>query len=226
MRYLCLVSVTLAALLHAGAASAQMTSATLRGRVHDAQGATISGASISVSDRANRIARTVVTDGAGDFVVPNLPPGTVNVTVTAAGFGPATRPVVLEIAQVARVDFVLAVGTVKETITVEASPVAVDTTRSVVDAVMPSSFISALPLNGRNFLELAFLVPGNAPAPNFDPTKSSTVTISSAGQLGRGGGRSLRGAHKNDHRGRGPLPNNPPGAGRGVPDAADPLPAG
>jgi len=94
MRYLCLVSVILATLLHAGTVSAQTTSATLRGRVHDAQGATISGASIAVTDRANRIARTVVTDSAGDFVVPNLPPGTVNVTVTAAGFGPATRPVV------------------------------------------------------------------------------------------------------------------------------------
>ena len=77
----------------------------------------------------------------------------------------------------------------------------VNTTSSLVDGVISSQQIDALPLNGRNLLELSLLVPGNAPAPDFDPTKTDTVVISTDGQLGRGGNVTIDGADNDDDTG-------------------------
>jgi outer membrane receptor protein involved in Fe transport len=194
--------------LHAAIAGGQTSTATITGRVRDAQGAAVPGATVKVEGRGTGLSRQVTTGSDGAFVVAGLPPGTVDVTVSSSGAADVKqRGILLEVGQAATLDVELPVGSVKETVVVESSAGTVDTTRSVVDAVIPSPLIDSLPLNGRNFLELSLLVPGNAPAPNFDPTKTNTVTISSAGQLGRGGSVTIDGADNNDDVVGGPLQN-------------------
>jgi hypothetical protein len=198
------------AIAWAGQASGQSPAGTLRGSVRNERGSPVAGAVVEVETRGTGLTRRVTTDADGSFVVLNVPPATVDVTVTASGFGEARRDGVrVEVGQTASLVVELPVERVRETVVVggDVGIVAVDTSRSVVDAVIPAQLIESLPLNGRNFLELALLVPGNAPAPNFDPTKSNTVTISSAGQLGRGGNVMVDGADNNDDVVGGPLQN-------------------
>jgi len=197
-----------AALMQLGLAYGQAATATIRGLVRDSQGRPVPSATVTVTGHETGLTRVVPTGDDGTYVVANLPPGVVDLRVTATGFGDATHGnIVLEVGQAVTVDISLAVAGVRENVNVATSATGVDTTRSVVDDVIPSSAIQALPLNGRNFLELAFLVPGNAPAPNFDPTKSNSVVVSSAGQIGRGGNIMIDGADNNDDVVGGPLQN-------------------
>jgi carboxypeptidase family protein/TonB-dependent receptor-like protein len=203
------LAIVLALTLPAGV-GAQTASATLRGRVYDAQHAAVPAAVVTVSVRDTGQTRTVTTDADGTFVAPSLPPGVVDVSVAAPGFREAKREgVTLEVGQTASLVVELSLENVRVNVNVEGGIdlTAVDTSRSVVDTVIPAALIDVLPLNGRNFLELSLLVPGNTPAPNFDPTKSNTVAISSAGQLGRGGNITIDGADNNDDVVGGPLMN-------------------
>jgi hypothetical protein len=205
-----LVLCVLFALTLSHRSEAQTATATLRGRVHDPQGAPVAAAVVTITAPKTGQTRRVVTEPDGSFVASNLAPGTVDVAVAAQGFGEAKREgVAVEVGQTASIAVELPLETVRVNVNVEGGIglAAVDTSRSVVDTVIPAALIDVLPLNGRNFLELSLLVPGNAPAPNFDPTKSNTVAISSAGQLGRGGNITIDGADNNDDVVGGPLMN-------------------
>src|SRR5439155_15209014 len=130
------------------------------------------------------------------------------VIVSASGF--AARRLLgihLEVGQAAEVEIVLQLSPVHEQVTVAGDAGTVNVLGSVVGSVISAREIESLPLNGRNFLELAFLTPGSAPAPNFDPTKAQSVLVSSAGQAGRGGSIIVDGMDDNDDVVGGPLQN-------------------
>ena len=194
----------------AGVAMAQTgATATLRGQVRDPQGRAVSGAKVTVTSAATGLVREAPSDETGAFAITDLAPGDVTITVTAPNFAEQRyTDVKLRVGQTLDLPVPLSVAGVNEAVTVAGTAVGVvDTSSSVVDAVIGSQAIDKLPLNGRNFLELALLVPGNTPAPNFDPTKTSSVLISSAGQFGRGGNVTIDGMDNNDDVVGGPLLN-------------------
>jgi hypothetical protein len=184
---------------------------TLQGRILDSRGEPIAGARVSVVDDSRALRRDANTDASGGFTLPELPPGTYEVTAGAAGFATRTEAdVTLVVGQTQRLELTLFVEGVSETIeAVAPAPLLETAGSSTVDGVLDQETIEALPLNGRNFLELAFLVPGNVPTPNFDPTKTNTVVVASAGQFGRGGMITIDGAENNDDVVGGPLQNVP-----------------
>jgi len=182
------------------ASAQQSATATVSGVVKDSNAALVTGAQVIVRQKGTGISRNTTSNGDGFFAITNLPAGSYEMKVQAKGFAENVIPSInLQVGQTFNLEVPLAV-TVQETVTLDdrLNYDLVNTSTAVVDGVIRDFEIESLPLNGRNFLELALLVPGNSPAPNFDPTKSNTVVISSAGQLGRGGNVTVDGADDND----------------------------
>jgi hypothetical protein len=178
----------------------QSATATLRGVVLDPNGAVVPGATVKATQVATGVVRETKTNGEGAYTLSSLPPGEYEVRVESPGFKTLVfTGAALQVGQTRAFDFTLEVGEISDGPgDLYGSTPLIDTTSSKVDRVIERREIESLPLNGRNFLELALLTPGNAPAPNFDPTKTGTVVISSAGQLGRGGSVTVDGADTND----------------------------
>src|SRR5690349_20876554 len=180
--------------------SQQAATATLNGTITDQAGAVIAGTKITATQIATGVKRDAVSNEAGFYVFSNMTPGNYQLRFEAPGF--ATRvmsTVPLNVGQTVTLSLNL---DIKDTSIIADpifdSPPLLDNSGSVVDGLIISREVERLPLNGRNFLELALLIPGNSPAPNFDPTKTNTIVISSAGQLGRGGNVTIDGADTND----------------------------
>ena len=134
----------------------------ITGTVHDTTGAVIQGAEIAVTDLAKGTQLTTVTNAEGNYLVAGLGSGAYDITVIAPGFKKfQARGVRLEVAEKARVDVTLQVGAVTSEVTVEGPQVAqVETQSSDLAGVVGGKEITQLQLNGRNFVQLATLVPG------------------------------------------------------------------
>jgi hypothetical protein len=181
--------------------SQQAANATLTGTITDQLGAVIPRTKITATQIATGVKREVVSNESGLYILSNMMPGEYELRLDATGFTPKVKKaVVLKVGQTVTLDVQLDVPGLKEAIVDDITyrPPLIDNSNSVIDGVIVSREVESLPLNGRNFLELALLIPGNSPAPNFDPTKTNTVVISSAGQLGRGGNVTIDGADTND----------------------------
>jgi hypothetical protein len=161
---LLLLSLALAA---AVPAAAQRSTATVRGVVRDATQAILPGVTVTVANQETGLTRATVTNSAGVYLVPDLPVGRYTASAELSGFKTATRTgVLLRVADDFAIDFELEPGAVTEVVTVEASSTPVKVLGGDVSGIVTGEQVRELPLNGRNFLQLATLMPGVS-APDF-----------------------------------------------------------
>ena len=144
--------------------NAQQTTATLLGTITDSSGAAVAGVTVKATNLATSFAREGVSDATGAYSIRSLPAGAYRVTASQSGFqAQQIDNIVLQVEQSARVDINLKVGNVSETVNVSASSALLQTENATVGTVIDSSKIVDLPLNGRNFIQLAQLIPGVNP---------------------------------------------------------------
>jgi hypothetical protein len=166
-----LVTVTALLLLQittfSSAARGQVTGATLSGLVTDEQGSPVPDANVKIKNLGTGVSREVETNSDGLYSAPNLIPGSYDVTVSAKGFQTAVqRAVTLTVGAQQALNVSLKIGSINQTIEVNAAPPDVQTTTSTVSATVDSTTMRELPLNGRDWTSLATLEPGVSSIPN------------------------------------------------------------
>jgi hypothetical protein len=165
-------------LLLTGLAWSQTYTATVRGIVTDASGAVVPGATVTLTNTEQNRPYSFTTNQAGEYALVQVPPGSYTLSVKATGFKSYQRSgLTLEVAQVAAIDVVMEVGAVTEAIDVTAQAPLLETASSTLGEVVNSKTTEALPLNGRNVMQLVALTPG------INQTRSSREATSASGSI-------------------------------------------
>jgi hypothetical protein len=143
----------------AAGASAQ-TSGEITGLVTDSSGAAVSGANVTVTNKATGATRKVATNNEGLYAFPSLLPGVYELKVEQGGFKTARLDnITLEVQQTARLDVTMELGAVGETVTITSAGALLNAENATVGTVIENKRIVDLPLNGRNFLQLVSTAP-------------------------------------------------------------------
>ena len=153
----------------------------------DPSGAAVPDARATVTSKDKGISLEVKSGGDGIVVIPDLAPGDYRISVQHEGFKTASTVVTIRVGVVSNLVMRLELGAIATEVMVQAEAVTVDTTKSTVQGVVTSNLIDNLPLNGRNFLDLAQLAPGVQVVDGglFDPTKNQMTGVSVGGRSGR-----------------------------------------
>ena len=154
--------------------AAQVISSSVVGDAQDASGAAVPGVAVVITNISTGSARTSNTDETGGYVFPQLPPGDYSLSATRPGFKRyEVSKINLPVNQTVRVDIRLVVGEVSEQVQITAQAVQLESETSSLGQVVSTTNIVELPLNGRNFMQLANISPGVMPAYN---ARSATIT--------------------------------------------------
>ncbi|MFN7920838.1 MAG: TonB-dependent receptor [Bryobacteraceae bacterium] len=142
----------------------QLSTASLTGVVRDPSGSVVAGAKLTLTNAATAVKHQSETNSAGNYLFLNIPPGNYSLDVTAASFTTSRVPQVsLAVNQTSTIDVALQVGSLSQTVNVEATGELLQAATAEVGAVVAAKQVVDLPLNGRNFTQLLTLSPGVAP---------------------------------------------------------------
>src|SRR6516165_7407453 len=168
-------------------AQANIGSGSIHGVVTDPQGGVVPNANVTITNTDTKATVTTTTTSAGEFSAGSLPPGVYSVRIEAPSFKTTALTVNVLINSISPANVKLELGASSTVVEVTGNAVTVNTEQASVGGVLNAQQIENLPVNGRNFLDLAQLEPGVQiqDGENFDPTKAGFSSISFGGRFGR-----------------------------------------
>src|SRR5215472_9144595 len=191
----------LAALLTGGSALAQTFRGTILGTITDSSSAAVPGASVTIKNLDTGLTRNVSTSDDGSYSAPELPVGNYSITVEKAGFktGVVTS-VKVEVSSERRVDLTLQPGQLSQTVEVQGEELPlIESTSNSLGGIVESKVVTTLPVNGRDYQKLIFLVPGVTGSPDqITDSPGSFGIFSVNGARGRANNFLLDGTDMND----------------------------
>jgi Carboxypeptidase regulatory-like domain/TonB-dependent Receptor Plug Domain len=188
-------------LVLAGETKAQTFRGTILGTVTDSSGAALSGATVTVKNTDTGLVRTAKTSDDGSYVAPELPIGRYSVTVENAGFKTAVvTGIIVEVSSERRADVTLTPGEVAQRVEVSGDSLPqVESTNNILGGIIESKVVTNLPVNGRDYQKLIFLVPGVTGSPDqITDSPGSFGVFSVNGARGRSNNFLLDGTDMND----------------------------
>jgi hypothetical protein len=207
--------------LVASLAHGQAVGGTFLGRIRDASGGALPFASVSISNVATGVVTDVVTNADGFYSVPNLLPGRYEVKASFDGFNSQTKSgITLTVGAEFPVDFTMSVGTVSENVDVSVAAASVDTVSATIRHNVSGTTIRELPLNGRDWTQLAMLQPGVIAVGNSGGSRSGNgMKMAVAGARPSENNYRLNGIGVNDYANT--TPGNALGTNLGVEAVAE-----
>lgn len=184
-RFMALIALTLTASLMLGQST--VGTGSIQGTVTDQSGAVVSGAKVTITNKATGAAIHLNASSAGSYTTGPIQPADYVVRTEAKGFQTTQETVTVQVGNTATVNPKMSVGQESQVVEVQGTTLAVNTEQATVQGVLNVDQIENLPVNGRNFLDLAQLEPGVQiqEGSTFDPTKNGFSSISFQGRFGR-----------------------------------------
>jgi len=190
VRGLWIVAICLFVQLLSVPAYAQVAGGTILGTVSDPSGAAVPNVSVSIKNVGTGVVRSLTTDSAGFYSVPNLLPGQYEVTASAKGFSMLIRSgITLSVGQTLQLNLTLQVGAITQQVQVTGAAPLVQTATSAVSEQVTGTTVRQLPLNGRDWAQLATLQPGITSVRN--QSQVGTVAFGDVNRVLRGFGNQL-----------------------------------